>query len=191
MGIVQSSEVGLPITVADAKEHLRVTDTEDDEYIRRLIVASYEYAQTATRQQLQATNYVETWDFFPRVIEPNRWPLRSVTSIGYTDENGTTQTLSSTAFQVDTSNTPGRIAPTADEVTWPVTEGGTFNAVTVSYTAGQSSVTAFDVRAKVGMLMLIGHWYKQREEVVVGATAMEIPTMAKSLFQSMKTSVYP
>lgn len=191
MGTVRSSTpTSLPVSVSDAKEHLRVTDDEEDAYIRALIMAARDYAETATRQQLVSRDYAETLDNFPATIELSRWPVSTVASIGYRDENGSSQVVASTAYQVDYTESPSRIVPSVND-SWPMTQTGRLNAVTIAYTAGPSTAGTFDFRARAGMLMLVGHWYRNREEVVVGAMPTKIPDGAKWLFQSMRTGTYP
>src|SRR5688572_25610126 len=102
--VVQTPPAAEPVTTAEAKLHLRVTDSDDDTYIGSLI--------TAARQKLENENGLafinQTWDLtldaFPDlgdVIKFPIHPLSSVTSITYKDTDGTTQTWSSSMYVVD------------------------------------------------------------------------------------------
>ena len=94
-----------------------------------------------------------------------RPPLSSVTSIGYEDENGSSQTWSSALYQTDTDSEPGRIKPIEGE-TFPNTQSNTYNTVTMTYVAGYGGASAVPVRYKQAIKLLVAHWYRIREPLV-------------------------
>jgi len=125
-----------PITLEEAKRHLRVTHNDDDTLIGALIAAARDKAQTIQDRQLVTATWVLKMDAFPsgdeiRVPLP---PLQSVTSITYTDTDGVSQTMSSGDYDVDTASEPGRIALSYG-ASWPSTRTE-IDAVTVTYVAG-------------------------------------------------------
>jgi len=61
--------VDTPISVAEAKAHLRVTYNAEDEYIQSLIAAATDWAQTYTRRILIDTEVSMRMDKFPRAGE--------------------------------------------------------------------------------------------------------------------------
>lgn len=176
-----------PVTLQVAKNHLRVDNDiiEDDALIMGLIAAATEYAETFTRRALIS----QTWDY-KRDAFPNGDgfylplpALQSVTSITYTDSDGTSQTFSSSKYIVDTDSKPGRIA-LAYQQSWPVTRN-IINAVTTRFVAGYGDDPA-DVpeSIRLAMLLMIGHWYENRESVAAlpsGMTFTECPESAKAL----------
>jgi uncharacterized phiE125 gp8 family phage protein len=106
-----------------------------------------------------------------------RPPLISVSSITYVDGNGTTQTLSAAAYKVDTDSEPGRITP-AYGYCWPTTRAE-INAIAITYVAGYATRAAVPASIKQAMLLLIGHWYENREAVgqVGGTVAMAVESL--------------
>lgn len=58
-----------PVTLLEAKLHLRVDTTEDDLYIKRLIEAAREYVEVATDRSLIVRRLRATSDRFPAVFE--------------------------------------------------------------------------------------------------------------------------
>lgn len=151
------------VTLAEAKGHLRIITTTDDEYIARLILACTKAAeQFQNRTYLQQTRVMK-FDRFPDIIRPLYPPLISVDSIQYVDTAGTTQTLTpaTTYYTVDTTLEPGRIIP-AYGLTWPSTRDH-INSVTLTYQAGYGAAANVPSEIKWAVLLLIGHLFEHRE----------------------------
>ena len=102
--------------------------------------------------------------------------LQSVTSITYTDANGTEQTLANDQYLVDTKTEPARITP-AFGLIWPVTRWQT-NAVAVRFIAGYGAAAAVPDGIKSWMLMRIATLWENRAEISVGqrVTMVELPS---------------
>ncbi len=94
-----------PVTLAEAKLHLRVDHTEEDDKIERNIATARRYVERVTGSQLMPATIDVFLDSFPTgdtAIEIPRPPLSSVTSIKYIDTDGNEQTESSSVYTVDT-----------------------------------------------------------------------------------------
>lgn len=170
-----------PVTLAEAKLHLRVDHADEDSHIRSLIIAAREHAQNATSRAFVGQTWRLSMDCFPDVIRTPRPPLTSVTSIAYTDTAGASQTLSASAYTVDTYSEPGRIVPAFGQ-SWPATRDIP-NAVIVTYVAGYGAGAAADVPQPIrqAILLLVGHWYANREGVLTGTISKEIEFAVSAL----------
>lgn len=167
-----------PITLAEAKAHLRVDTDADDTYISSLITVARVYCE----ERLDTTFVTSTWqakyDNFPiwGLVLPRPPMLAENVSIAYRDEAGDVNTITSGAsqFQIDASVLPGRAYPLYND-TWPSVRGDE-NSVTVTWQAGYGDA-ASDVPAiaKHSMLLLIGNWYAAREPVTAGMTSQNMP----------------
>ena len=151
-----------PISVDEAKAHLRVTFTDDDSYIASLVTA----ARIACEQSTQRAFITQTWekfiDAFPADgIDLPYPPTLSLTSIKYIDINGTLQTLSGASYKLDVVSTPGWVVP-AYGYTWP-TAREEINAVTLEYITGYGSAASVPQPIKQAMHLLVGQWYENRE----------------------------
>lgn len=176
------------MTLAEAKDHLRVDDENSDAYIQGLIKVASDYVERIVGRTLINTQYSWKMDSFPcePVLRAPRPPLRSVDSITYVDQNGTTQTWGSTYYLTDTVSQPGRITPAYLE-SWPTNVRGQMNAVTVTYTAGYgASPTAVPETIRQAILLLVGHWYENRQDVVVGVTPAIVPQQSQWLVESLR-----
>jgi uncharacterized phiE125 gp8 family phage protein len=174
-----------PVSLAEAKAHLRVDTTDDDSLIKSLIIAARAYCENYTGRQFITATLKLTLDGFPDALDKNdlagdggyvikddailmpRPRLISVTGITYIDMAGATQTLSSSVYKVDTQREPGRLGLAYNQ-TWPIARDE-INAVAITFAAGYGA-SANDVpqTVKQAMLLLIGHWYENREAVNVG-----------------------
>lgn len=184
-----------PVSLSEAKAHLRVDTDADDAYITSLISVAREYCE----ERLDCTFIESTWqakyDVFPlwNLNLPRPPMVNDTVTISYRDEGGATQTLSSASgnFQVDAAVIPGRIYPNYNEV-WPAVRGDE-NSVTVTYKAGYGT-TAAEVpgTAKHAMLLLCGAWYAAREPMTPGLTSqnMPIPYTFETLISMSGLGVY-
>jgi len=128
-----------PINLSEAKLHLRVDSSDEDTYIESLIAAARGTAENHRSESILDQTWELNLDFFPgRDIVIPRHPLVSVASIKYFDTAGDTQTFAASKYVVDTSSRPGKIALAPDE-SWPSTEAGRINVVTVQFTTGYVS----------------------------------------------------
>lgn len=156
----------MPVTLAEAKAHLRVLHDLDDDYIDALI-------ETATGHLegrggiLGRALVTQIWEYrircFPNcgVIQLPLPPLQTVGAIAYIDTNGATQTLSPDQYAVDAETLVGQIRR-AYGVTWPATRAED-HAVRITFTAGYGDAADVPRPIKQAILLLIGHFYVNRD----------------------------
>jgi uncharacterized phiE125 gp8 family phage protein len=151
-----------PVTLAEAKAHLRVSDSAQDTYIGALITAARTTCEERMQRTLIHTDWTLTLDAFPDAI-PLRMPrVVSVTSVQYVDTNGATQTLASTEYQVDNQSEPGWIVPAYGK-SWPSTRDQA-NALTILYRCGYGAdATLVPMPIKQWILLQIGAMFENRE----------------------------
>jgi len=183
MGI-ESTNASEVITLAEAKAHLRIPGgvTDDDAYISSLITAAREYAEGYTKRSIGTQTCVYTLDSFPSVIDLPRCPVQSVTSVEYIDEDGATQSVAS--FQTDLNGSVTAKVKPAYDASWPDTRA-VLGAVTVTYQAGYGaagdSPDTVPLSIKQALLILVGSFYENRENEIVGAAVSEVPFSVKCL----------
>lgn len=165
-----------PVTLAEAKLHLRVDGSDDDTLIEALIPAAVDWAESWLGRAL----IDQTWDLyldeFPdddAVIKIPLPPLIEVLGLYYLDSAGVEQTIAEADYVVDAYGDPGRLLLTATG-TWP-TPKEVANAVRLRFRAGylDTSVSpAVDrppAAIKAAVLLMIGDLYANREETLAGA----------------------
>lgn len=175
-----------PVTLAQAKAHLRVDFTDDDALIGVLIQAAREHCEEILGRALMAQTVEAVLDEEPGdVIVLPRPPLISVRSIKFYDVDNVATLVDPSEYLVDTHSEPGRIV-LADEGEWPDVDLRPGNAVVIEFDAGYGDdETDVPSKFRQAMLLLIGHWYTHREEVSVGGgSAMPVPFAAQALLQA-------
>ena len=157
-----------PVTLADAKVHLRTVtgDTsEDAAVITPLIQAAREYCENVTGRALAAQTikaYPDSWGLW-RMPRP---PFSTITSIKYYDVDDTEYTLAVTDYQVDAVD--GQVSILEE----PGVELRVLNPIVVEYAAGYTTGNTLPAAVRQAMLLLIGHWYTNRE--AVGVAGLDI-----------------
>ncbi len=159
-----------PVTLEEAKAHLRLEGGADDAYVTALIQAARERAELFLRRALITQAFEYTLDGFPTApaIDLPRPPLQSVESIQYIDTAGNVQTLAPEDYVVDTSSGEiGRVA-LAWNWFWPIARGS-INSVVIKFTAGYGD-SPEDVPQAIrqAILIEISNLYENREDVIVG-----------------------
>lgn len=160
---------GLPVTLAEVKNHRRVTFSADDSELTGLISAAVELVQGDTGRQLITATWRGTMDAFPASSEPIRIPLpplQQVSEITYVDSAGVTRTWDEALYAVSTFSGPfaseGLVRPVYGE-SYPAVQRG-IDAVTVTFIAGYGD-TSTDVPLALRALVkdYVGGLYENRE----------------------------
>lgn len=161
-----------PITTAEAKTHLRVDSTDDDTYIDTLVKLARRWIEHTHGVMCVNTTYDGSLDAFPSgdsaIVLP-RYPLSSVTSITYYDDDLSTSTVfSSASYQVDSATRPPRIV-LKNGVNWPTDTLRLSSGVVVRFVAGYgAAASAVPEDIKHAVKLLVGQMYTHREPEVTG-----------------------
>jgi uncharacterized phiE125 gp8 family phage protein len=167
-----------PVTLAEAKAHLRVDTVADDALIGMLIQSARQAAEQFTGRALITQTWERVLHAFPDgAIKLGMPPVASITSLKYIDIAGVEQTYSSAGYTLDAVNMPGWLYPSVAYPTWPSTQADAINAVRVRFACGYGA-TGSTVPATVRswMLLRIGTLYEHRQEVIAGISLNELPT---------------
>ena len=161
------------LTLNEVKLDLRVSNTAEDSKIAALITAARHLCQSETGNLIMPHVWEKTLDNFPEAIELAALPVNSIVSVKYIDTAGVEQTLSSVSYQLDNAGgyRESWVVP-ARGYAWPSTDSG-INSVKVRFNAGYADATLVPAELKQWMRLQIGHWFANRESVIVGATAIK------------------
>lgn len=176
-----------PLTLIEAKSHLRVTGTDEDGDIAGYIIGAREWIESQTHLKLITQTldltvdddwpYVLARGYYRSRIEFPVKPVASVTSISYVDANGTTQALAANQYALRNDGPVPYIEP-AYNVTWPVVRRQTA-AITVRFVAG-SAVSDIPEPLRQAMRLLVAHQYEERQ-IVNAASVAEIPMALEAM----------
>jgi uncharacterized phiE125 gp8 family phage protein len=174
-----------PITTAEAKSHLRVDITDDNDYIDSLVTVARLYCENYTRRALAEKTIELIMDKFPDCKDYFELPyalVSSVTHIKYKNSDGDESTWDTANYIVDNDVVPARIS-LAYNVSYPTFTEYPVSAVRVRYVCGYNDSIVIPKPIKQAMLLLIGHWYENRE-----ATAFNVN---RELAFSVNALLYP
>jgi uncharacterized phiE125 gp8 family phage protein len=152
----------LPVSLDEAKAHLRVLNGEQDVHILSLIAAATEYCEGATGRSLRVSEtVVQSYDCWPGCrIELDRQPVLAVTSLKYYDADGVLQTVASSNYRVHTSRNAAGWVEIDGDFTRPTLDSRA-NAVELTYTAGYAAeVVAGGVETTLGVPAMAKHAIK-------------------------------
>jgi len=191
-----------PVTVAEMKEHLRVVDfTDDDTYIGELIDVATTWCEDYCDRTFADKAYTVAFDdFYGTRIELPRPPVRlnataasATVTISYVDTGGATQTLTwaqsgTQQFRLDRDHVPALVYPLY-LATWPSVRIDD-KSVQITYLAGYGGAANVPTPAKHAIKMLVGHWYANRETVLVGSISKEFEFAASTLLDPLRWKQY-
>lgn len=167
-----------PLVVQDARDHLHLVSTREDSLIGTLIAAARAHAENYLRRRLITQTVVLHGLDFGCCADLGVSPLLSVTSVTYTGLDGVSATLAPSLYRVIASQMPPRVEPVFGAV-WPVTLPGS-DTVQVTMQVGYGAAVDVPAPIRVAMLLLISHWFHNREAVAPGAMS-EVPQSVTAL----------
>lgn len=175
MLITITEPTGLAVTVKEAKDHLRVSGHYDDVYIAGLVGAAIKSVEQRTGFKL-FTQIVEfQLDGFTRArtIKIPCGHVTAIDSIKYDDTDDAEQTFDAANYWAALGSSPARVTYKANA--WPSTESGKPASVRIRMTAGWADRHDIPDHFKIAIKLLVGNWYENREEAVIGTIATTLP----------------
>ena len=91
-------------------------------------------------------------------------------SVVYIDTDGATQTVSSSVYDVDIDQEPGRLRLAYSE-SWPSDRRSTPNSVIIRFVAGYGDADAVPETIKAAIKLLVGHLYEHRVQTILADVA--------------------
>jgi len=169
-----------PISVTEAKDHLKVDASDQDTYIGTLITAARTYCENYCERSFISQTWVAYLENFSWDIELERGEVISVTTVEYYNDSDVLTTVSSTLYNVS-----GRIIRPIDS--WPSVNTDWPEAVVITFITGYGATEA-DVPEAINQAIkiMIGSWFENRQEVMVGTVPRAVPFAAHALLDQYK-----
>lgn len=188
MSLVMTSPPAIePVTVADAKAHLRIDTDAEDVLIASLILTSRLHIETALSLALITQSWTLSLDRWPRAREIGLpiAPLRSVGGIRIKDGSGNAVTIAEQSYLVDLASRPPRLV-------WnnsvPPQPGIAAKGIEIDLTAGfGDNAASVPAPLKHAILMLAAHWYEHRSPHEIGTDDARIPDAVSDLINPFRT----
>jgi uncharacterized phiE125 gp8 family phage protein len=159
----------LPITLADLKDHLAISNSDSDDRLERYILAASSYCERWTNRVFMMQTWEHVLPWFPfHGVELPKPPLTNVVSVTYIDLNGEPQPFTNFRAMYPTGSTPGWIEYTG---ALPPTSSQS-DAVVIRFVCGEASAPS-DMQHAVRLLC--GGWNENREaEILTTSKELEI-----------------
>ena len=208
---IVTAPASYPVPLQVAKLHAKIETNDDDAYVSLLIASATEHVEREIGQALVNRTYRLFMDAWPTDKGADDWwdgeregsisellalgakseitlpypPLYSVTHIKTYDDADVATTFAAANYFVDTVSQPGRVALRTG-ATWPVPVRLT-NGIEVQWVAGYGADWNSTPEAiRTAILLLFAHWYENREPVISGATAAQVPASIDRIIKMLR-----
>ena len=176
-----------PVSLGEAKAHLRVDHGDEDVLIASLITAARIHLETMLGLAFVTQQWNLVLDQWPQgqaMVLPLS-PLQSITAISLYDMADQASVIAPTNYSLDALSQPARLIWRGASP-WPNPERS-YNGIEISLRAGFGA-NASDVPQPLrqAILLLAAHWYEHREPVGLASEAREIPQMVAMLTNTYK-----
>jgi len=181
--VVSTAPKNLAVPVRDLKEHLRLPldDDSQDIYLKNLIIAATEFAQTYTRRVFITTEFKTFRDCFPPCITLRKSPLIAVSQLDYLVD-GVPVVVDPLNYEIVFTSTYSSIHPVGD-IPFPTDGDNVHQAVTVTFTAGYGPRhTDVPQSARTAILMHAASLYENRGD----CDGVTIPLASKQLYDTIR-----
>jgi len=183
-----------PLTLAEAKLHLRVDNTDEDDLIASLIVAATDAAEHYMGRAVLPQTWVQSLDAFAdasvlqtsydlgsatqgntQKIALYMPPVTAITTITYLRaSDGTQQTLASNAYKLAKANDYLATVEPVYGTSWPSVRQQS-ESVQITFVTGYADAASVPALIKSWVKMRLGALYQNRESWTVGRSLSIAP----------------
>ncbi len=171
-----------PVSLDEAKLHLRVTYADEDALIVRLLTAARQRVEAALGLALIATGLRETLDGWPLApdgsLELARGPLLGVSAIALAQASGPPTLLDPALYAPDVGSRPGRVRPAVWRgLGWPA-PGVAYGGLSLDYTAGFGPAPGDTPEPLRQAILLLAGWAFENRDAGEPALGLVEPWLA-------------
>ena len=151
-----------PVSLAEAKAHLRITHGDEDAIISTLIIAARRHAEAHTGLALvsqQWRHYRDDWPDDGTVALPLA-PLLSIDEVAVYGDDDVKAVVDPAHYYADAASRPPRLLLRGSRV-W-ARPGRIGNGVAILLTVGFGAAAAVPAELRQAVLQLVAHWYEHR-----------------------------
>lgn len=183
MALVPTSLPALePITLAQAKAHLRLDSADEDALVAGLIAAARLHLEEVLARAMITQSWSYLFDRWPAgsTVRLPLAPVQSITVVRVYGIDDAAVVLPADTYILDGQSRPPRLVRRA-ALAWP-RPGRNANGIEIVFVAGHGSLPAeVPQPLRQAILLLVAHWFERREPIEIGTTAIPLPGMVDDL----------
>lgn len=178
-----------PVTLAEVKAHCRISDSDSDTLLNALIAAAVDLIDGDG--VLGRAMITQTWAQWvpqsPGRVRLKMGPFQTLDAVQYYDAAGVLQDADETNFRAEKIGDFVEIVP-KEGATWPGTQNRN-DAIKITYIAGFGAAADVPQGIRHAILMLIAHWYENRE-ATSEMTLRDAPMAVEALLNRHRVGWY-
>ncbi|MDR3527228.1 MAG: head-tail connector protein [Rhizomicrobium sp.] len=153
-----------PVSLADAKAHLKIDGTEEDALVTSLITAARARTEWHCGRALLTQNWCLRLDRWPsdNVVEIPLPPLQSVSSIATTNPDGIRNVMDPALYRIDAASEPARVCFATGPQHLRDRDG-----LEIAFTAGYGEAAAVPQPIRQAILEITAELYAHRGDDAV------------------------
>lgn len=185
-----------PLTLARAKQHLRVDFDDENATIEALIAAATAYLDGWTgilRRCLCQQQWRSDADAFRTCMRLPLFPAIGIVSVVYRDVAGVEQPVDASNYSLRVDDRGAYVQFVSGFSAPPLSLEGAAVSVTAKYgyadIAGEGDAPATSSvpeDLKAAMLMLLSHWYEHRDAVVMDGAPVALPMAVEAILATYR-----
>lgn len=173
-----------PVTLKEAKDHLRVDDDEQNAIISLYLSAAVKRCEDYMQTSIMSAEHELHSSGFSCSFNLQKFPVSAINSVKYYDEDGDLQTVDSDDYRLQSFRQPCYIefdssfdAPDLHDREYPVV---------INFNAGYTSASSVPATVKLGVLNELGTLNEIRQGVLTGngLTSVEIKETTMALLDA-------
>lgn len=164
-----------PVSLVEAREQLRITDTTEDAYLNSLIAVATEMVEQMVGRPIASQTWALAINGAVSKVYLPKLPVVSVSSIAYYDRDNASQTATVSDFYLFTDEDKAWLEPKPN-ISWPETYDRA-DSLTITFVAGYSTVPD---NLRHAVLLMVSNFFENRLPVSE-IDMKEVPFSLRSL----------
>ncbi|MEH6391122.1 MAG: head-tail connector protein [Sulfitobacter sp.] len=172
----------LPVSLEEAKQYCRIEHDDENSLIESLIAAAVDYLDGPSGilgRAILAQQWLLELDAWPNRLALPIEPVSSVT-VRYIDELGAETDVPESQLVLTDVPSARTVLEWIDGFQAPLLSDKRY-PVKITITSGFGAAANVPEGIKVAIKMMVGHWYDNRETVVLGMSVAELPMAVNAL----------
>lgn len=169
-----------PVSLADAKEHLRITGTVEDNVLAIYLDSAIAACENKLQYPIMDSGFKLYARLFTTHISLQKKLVSAITSVNYYDNNRDLQTVAAENYQVQTFRSPNVLYFDDDLFDVPDTDSREF-PVEITFRAGATAATGVLPTIRNAVLIECADRYEHRHDQVIGTSVAMMNKTAEML----------